>query len=116
MIKYVIKKNNARLQKIFTYVEQHFNEELNIQKVASVAGLSVPSFCNYFKKVMSTTFTDFVNQYRIQRACQLLQQDRTIAETSFECGFNNVAYFNKVFKTITKKTPSGFKKEKALLL
>lgn len=108
----LIKKNNARLQKIFTYVEQHFNEEVNIQKVASIANLSVPSFCNYFKKIMGTTFTDFINQYRIQRACLLLQQEKTVSETSFECGFNNVAYFNKVFKTVTKKTPSEFKKEK----
>jgi len=108
----LIKKNNARLQKIFTYVEQHYNETINIQKAAGIAHLSVPSFCNYFKKVMNTTFTDFVNQYRIQRACQLLQQEKTIAETSFECGFNNVAYFNKVFKATTKKTPSEFKKEK----
>lgn len=111
----LIKKNNARLQNIFTYVEQHFNEEIDIQKVAALSNLSVPSFCNYFKKLMNTTFTDFVNQYRIQRACSLLQQDKTIAETCFECGFNNVAYFNKVFKTITKKTPSMFKKEKLSL-
>jgi AraC-like DNA-binding protein len=62
---------------------------------------------------MNTTFTDYVNQYRIQRACGLLMQEKTIAETSFECGFNNVVYFNKVFKTFTKMTPSEFKKEKA---
>jgi AraC-like DNA-binding protein/uncharacterized RmlC-like cupin family protein len=107
----IIKKHNARLQKIFIYMEQHFNEEINIHAVASIANLSVPSFCNYFKKVMNTTFTDFVNQYRIQRACVLLQQEKTIAEVCFECGFNNVAYFNKVFKNLTKKTPSEFKKE-----
>jgi len=110
----IIKKNNARLQKIFTYVEQHFNEEVNIQKVASTANLSVPSFCNYFKKTMGTTFTDFINQYRIQRACLLLLQEKSVSETSFECGFNNVAYFNKVFKTVIKKTPTEFRKEKNL--
>jgi AraC-like DNA-binding protein len=108
----LIKKNNDRLQKIFTYVEQHFNEEINIKDVASIVNLSVPSFCNYFKKSVHTTFTDFLNNYRIQKACLLLQQEKTIAETCFECGFNNVPYFNKVFKTITKKTPSTFKKEK----
>jgi AraC-like DNA-binding protein/quercetin dioxygenase-like cupin family protein len=107
----LIKKHNARLQKIFTYLEQHFNEEINVHKVAAIANLSVPSFCNYFKKVMNTTFTDFVNQYRIQRACLLLRQEKTIAEVCFECGFNNVTYFNKVFKNLAKKTPSEFKKE-----
>ena len=107
-----IVKNNIRLQNIFTYVEQHFHEEIDIKKVAAVANLSISSFCTYFKKIMNTNFTDFLNHYRIQRACIMLQHEKTISETSFECGFNNVPYFNKVFKSITKKTPSEFKKEK----
>jgi AraC-like DNA-binding protein/quercetin dioxygenase-like cupin family protein len=107
-------KNNIRLQNIFNYVENHFAEEMDIRKVASVANLSVPSFCNYFRKIMNTTFTEFLNQYRIQRACSLLHQEKTIYETCYECGFNNVAYFNKVFKMITKKTPSEFKKERQI--
>ncbi|WP_153800600.1 AraC family transcriptional regulator [Foetidibacter luteolus] len=107
-----VQKNNARLQKIFTYVEEHFCDEIDIKKVASLANLSVPAFCSYFKKVMSCTFTDFINQYRIQRACTLLQQEKSIAEISFDCGFNNVAYFNKVFKAITQKTPGEYKKER----
>jgi len=41
-----------------------------------------------------------------------MQQEKTITEISYDCGFNNVAYFNKVFKTIMKKTPSEYKKEK----
>jgi AraC-like DNA-binding protein/quercetin dioxygenase-like cupin family protein len=107
-------KNNIRLQNIFNYVENHFTEEMDIRKVASVANLSVPSFCNYFRKIMNTTYTEFLNQYRIQRACSLLHQEKTIYETCYECGFNNVAYFNKVFKMITKKTPSEFKKERQI--
>ncbi|MFI5153523.1 MAG: AraC family transcriptional regulator [Chitinophagales bacterium] len=109
-----ITKNNIRLQNIFNYVENHFAEEMDIRKVALVAHLSVPSFCNYFRKIMNTTFTEFLNQYRIQRACSLLHQEKTIYETCYECGFNNVAYFNKVFKVITKKTPSEFKKERQI--
>ncbi len=105
-------KNNIRLQNIFNYVEQHFQEEIDIKKVAALANLSVSSFCTYFKKLMNTTFTEFLNTYRIQRACAMLQEEKTISETCFECGFNNVPYFNKVFKTVTNKTPSEFKKEK----
>jgi len=108
----LLQKNNSRLQNIFTHVEKHFNEEVNIKKVALIANLSVPSFCNYFKKLMNCTFTDFVNQYRIQRACALMLHEKSITEICYECGFNNVAYFNKVFKTIMKKTPTEYKKEK----
>lgn len=108
----LLKKNNSRLQNIFSYVEQHYNEEVNIKKVAAIANLSVPSFCNYFKKLMNCTFTDFINQYRIQRACTLMQDDKSITEISYDCGFNNVAYFNKVFKSIMKRTPTEYRKEK----
>jgi len=107
-----IQKNNSRLQHIFTYVEEHYNEEIDIKKVAALANLSVPAFCNYFKKIMRSTFTDFINQYRIQKACGLLHQEKTIAEICFDCGFNNVAYFNKVFKNITQKTPTEYKRER----
>jgi len=106
-----IRKVHIRLQNIFTYVEQNFQEEINIKNVADIAHLTVPAFCNYFKKTMNITFTDFVNQYRIEQACQLLRQEKPVGEVCFECGFNNVPYFNKVFKNITRKTPSEFKKK-----
>lgn len=105
------RKNNGRLQDILAYVEKHYNEDIDVKKAASIANLSVPSFCNYFKKLMSFTFTDFINQYRIHKACLMMKQEKTIAEISFACGFNNVAYFNKVFKAIMNKTPTQYKKE-----
>ncbi len=111
-----MKKHRARLQSVFKYVEKHFSEETDIKKVAAIANLSVPSFCNYFKKIMNTTFTDFLNQYRIQHACLLLQEEKTIGEICFECGFNNITYFNKVFKNIIKKTPTEFKTEKKIII
>jgi len=111
-----IRKVHIRLQNIFTYVEQNFQEEINIKQVADIAHLTVPAFCNYFKKTMNITFTDFINQYRIEQACKLLQQEKSVGEVCFECGFNNVPYFNKVFKHIIKKTPSEFKKTKTIAL
>jgi AraC-like DNA-binding protein/quercetin dioxygenase-like cupin family protein len=103
-------KKNIRVQNIFNYVEKHYAEEIDIRKVAAITNLSVPSFCNYFKKMMNTTFTDFVNEQRIRKACVLLKQEKTISEACFETGFNNVPYFNKVFKVVMKKTPSDYKK------
>jgi len=105
-----VQKHHERLKSIFNYVEKHFDEDIEIKKVAEIAHLTVPAFCNYFKKVMNITFTDFMNQYRIQQACTLLQQEKSISDACFESGFNNVTYFNKVFKTIMKKTPSEFRK------
>jgi len=106
----LISKNNIRLQHIFTYVEQHYQHEVNIKQVASAANLSVPAFCNYFKKIMGTTFTDFVNQYRISQAKTLLLQDRSVSEASFAVGIESISYFNKLFRRLTGENPSLFKK------
>lgn len=108
----LVSKHRSRLQKIFTYVEHHYHEEIDIETVAGLVSISVPSFCNYFKKTTHITFTEFVNRYRIQKACLFLQQDKTIAQVCFECGFNNVTYFNKIFRKIINKTPSDFRKVK----
>lgn len=62
-------------------------------------------------------FNDFLNQYRIKDACQILsdpdQAKKTILEISYEVGFNSLAPFNRAFKTITEKTPTEFRKEKS---
>lgn len=107
----LLSKHKARLQKVFSYVEKEYAGEVQVQKAAALVGLSVPSFCNFFKKTTQITFSDFVNQYRIQKSCMLLHQDKSISEVCFECGFNNVTYFNRLFKQIMNETPSAFKKK-----
>ncbi|MGE9311935.1 helix-turn-helix domain-containing protein [Niabella sp. CJ426] len=107
----LLSKHKARLQKVFSYVEKEYAGEVQVQKAAALVGLSVPSFCNFFKKTTQITFSDFVNQYRIQKSCMLLHQDKSISEVCFECGFNNVTYFNRLFKQVMNETPSAFKKK-----
>ncbi|WP_407517701.1 AraC family transcriptional regulator [Elizabethkingia anophelis] len=104
----IISKNKTRLENIFTYVEHHYDKEINIEDVAKLANLTIPAFCNFFKKATQITFTEFVNRYRISKACLLMTQDKTISECSYSCGFNNVTYFNRMFKKYTNKTPSEF--------
>jgi AraC-like DNA-binding protein/quercetin dioxygenase-like cupin family protein len=101
---------NLRLQHIFKYVEQNFQEEVTSKKAAGIAFLTVPSFCAYFKKNMNTTFTHYINQYRIEQACNMLQKGKSVQEVCYESGFNSLQYFTKVFKNINKKTPSEYKK------
>lgn len=104
----IISKNKNRLQTIFTYVENNYHNEIDIQHVAELANLTLPAFCNFFKKATQITFTEFVNRYRIEKACFLLIQEKTVVECSYLCSFNNVTYFNRVFKKFIHKTPSEF--------
>lgn len=104
----IVSKNRNRLEAVFTYVENGYQEELDIQKAADLANLTKPAFCNFFKKATSLTFVEFVNRYRIDKACILLSQEKSIAESCYATGFNNITYFNKIFKKYTKTTPGQF--------
>jgi len=103
-------KDQVRLKRIYEYVEKTYQYPINIREAADIANLTVPSFCNYFKKVVNQTFTDFMNEYRVNKACQLLMTEKSIADVCFECGFTNNSYFSKVFKEIKGKSPLEFKK------
>jgi AraC-like DNA-binding protein len=56
------------------------------------------------------TFTDFVNEYRVNQARRMLQSSRTVADVGFAVGFNNLSHFNKTFRAITGQTPSAYRK------
>lgn len=103
-------KDQLRLKRVYEFVEKTYQNSVNIREVADIANLTVPSFCNYFKKTVNQTYTDFVNEYRINKACQLLMTEKSIADVCFECGFTNNSYFSKVFKEIKGKSPLEFKK------
>jgi len=95
---------------IYQHVETHFKQPIDTTSIASKVNLSVPAFCRFFKKTTKLTYTDFVNQYRIMYAKKLLLQDKTVSETCFESGFDNLSYFNRAFKKVTGENPSVFRK------
>jgi AraC-like DNA-binding protein len=102
-------KDEERINRVYRFVEQNFMKPIDIQAVADVANLTVPSFCRYFKKMTQLTFTDFVNEFRVNQACRLLNEQLPIIDVCYESGFNNVSHFNKTFKAITGKSPRAYR-------
>lgn len=107
-----ILKQQERMHRIHQFVETNFQNPIDTQQVANEVNLSLPAFCRYFKKATKLTYTDFVNQYRIQYAKKLLIQDKNVTEACFESGFVSLSYFNRMFKKWTGETPSGFRKQR----
>lgn len=105
-------QDNDRINMIFNYVKDHFQEEINLAAIAEMASMTTPSFCRYFKKITKKTFTKFVNEYRIVHAAKLLAEKQiSIANISYESGFHNFSHFNKLFKEFTGKSASEYRKE-----
>ncbi len=98
----------SRLETIFTYVEENYAEHLSIEEIASRVGLTIPSFSAFFKKTMSITFTEFVNNYRVRKSCYYLREGKSVTETCNLCGYNSLSYFNRVFKRQMGSSPKRY--------
>ena len=105
-------QDNDKINTIFNYVKDNFQEQITLDEVAVLVSMTVPSFCRYFKKITQKTFTRFVNEYRLVHASKLLaEKPISITEVCFESGFNNFSYFNKSFQEFTGKSASQYRKE-----
>ncbi len=101
-----------RINKVFNYVKNNFQQPIPLETVSSLSGMTEPSFCRYFKKTTSKTFTQFVNEYRLVHASKLLaEKEMAISDIAFEAGFQNVSHFTRLFKTFTGMSPSAYRHE-----
>ncbi|MDZ7933422.1 MAG: AraC family transcriptional regulator [Emticicia sp.] len=102
--------DSTRMNKVFEYVMLKYQEEIQLRDVADLANMSESAFSRYFKKRTRRTFTQFLAEIRIEHACKLLMVDKmSVAEISFESGFNNLSNFNRQFKAIKKITPLAYR-------
>lgn len=105
-------KHKERIDKIYQYTIDYFQEPISLDEIAVHAGMSVPAFCNYFKKSTKKTYIDFLNEVRIGYACkQLIDSQKTIEAICYESGFNTLANFNRQFLKVKQVTPSRYRKD-----
>jgi AraC-like DNA-binding protein len=105
-------QDNDRINVVFNYVKDNFQEAIAIDEVSGLVSMTTPSFCRYFKKITNKTFTTFVNEYRLVHASKLLaEKPISINEVCYESGFNNFSHFSKLFKTYTGKSALQYRQE-----
>jgi len=84
-------------------------------EVANLISLSESNFCKFFKKATGKTFSDYLNDIRIQESCQiLLKTDLDINQIAAECGYDSLSYFNRRFLKKKGLTPKQFRKSNLL--
>lgn len=103
--------SNQKLYNIYEYVSKNFQQKIDLESAAEVANLSKTAFCRFIKNKTNKTFTEFLNEMRINYAKKLLVEGKlSMAQIAYECGFNSPSYFNKQFKSFTGQTPQEAKK------
>ncbi len=108
---YNINNDKDRLGKVFTYIYENYNKNINLEHAASLVFLSKSAFCHFFYKRTGKNFSTVINEIRIENACkQLTETDMSISEICYENGYNSISNFNKQFKYINKTTPLKYRK------
>jgi AraC family transcriptional regulator len=103
-------QNSFRFAFIIQYIRDHLHEPLTIEQLSQKACMSQPNFFRCFKSEFGISAVDFINNERIKKALLLLKDSRkSISSVYTDCGFNNISYFNKVFKKLTSLTPTEYR-------
>ena len=92
------------------FIEQHFCEDITVERLAELGHCSVSSFNRIFKKEMHQTPIEYLIEARVEKAKTLLRRkDVPITEVALRCGFGSSSYFSTIFKRLTGKTPSEYR-------
>ena len=101
-----------RMNAVYNYTLSNFQKAITLDSVSEEAAMTKNAFCKYFKKRTNKTYTTFLNELRIEKACSLLQTktEYTIAEIAEKSGFQNISNFNRKFKQFKNVSPRVYRK------
>lgn len=102
--------NSRRIEKVFEYLNANFSKEISLAEVAKIAHMPNTSFSRFIKQRTGYTFIDCLTAIRLGHVTRMLiDTTHSIAEIAYQCGFNNMANFNKTFKNKKGCTPKEFR-------
>jgi AraC-like DNA-binding protein len=100
---------------ILSYINQNYNKVHHIEQIAEQFFISKYYLCKIFKEATGLTLVQYINNIKLQNACNMLSNTkRSVSEIAEACGFNSAMYFCKLFKQTLMVTPSQFRKSAML--
>jgi AraC-like DNA-binding protein len=104
--------NSRRVEKVTEYLNQHFEKAISLANVANLANMTEVSFSRFFKRHTGNSFIDHLIEIRLGHASRLLIDTHLpINQIAFNCGFNNMSNFNRIFKKKKGCTPKEFRED-----
>ena len=107
-------KSLEKLKLVLEYIHNNYQNSITIEEIADICHYSPSHFMKFFKETMGCGFIQYLNDYRLTLAAQLLQTtDDNILNISQQTGFENLSYFNRLFKRKYNRTPSVYRTQNA---
>jgi transcriptional regulator GlxA family with amidase domain len=102
--------DQGRMGRVFEHIHQHLTEDISRDIVAARASLSPGAFSRFFKTRTGKTLPQYVNELRVGRACsRLAETDDKVADIALDCGFQNLANFNRQFHRLMDASPREYR-------
>ncbi len=99
-----------RIERIYSFLRANYQRKIKIDEVADWANMSVISLSRLIKKSTGKSFIEFLIEVRLGSATrQLIETDKSISQICYDCGFNNISNFNRLFKKYRNCTPTSFR-------
>lgn len=100
---------SSKVNQALQFIYRHYQEDLSLANVATAAGAAPTYLSRLFKQETGETIFEFINRYRVQMARQYLRhRPESVTDVAFHVGFNNVTYFNRMFKRYAGMTPLAY--------
>jgi len=94
------------------HLRNHYDNPLSLDEMASRCALNASYLSRSFKKKTGTTIFAYLNRVRIEKACHLLKSSSmTITEIAFSVGYNNISFFNRMFKRAMSLSPGEYRRK-----
>ena len=102
--------NSRRVEKALEHMNQNFHKTIKLDDVAKLVNMTPASFSRFFKQRTGISFIDSLLELRLGHSSrQLIDTTHSIAEIAYNCGFNNISNFNRLFKKKKGCTPKEFR-------
>lgn len=108
----VRQSKSRRIEKICKYIDENYGKEISLSEIASLVNMSESAASHFFKKRTSRSFITYLTDVRIGNASRMLAETTmNISTIAYECGFSNMANFNRTFKKYHNQTPTEYRNE-----
>ena len=106
-----LKQKNLRIERIISYIDANFETQIRLQDLAEQENLSPTHFSHLFTSLFGVTFQDYVNIKRMEQCIRLMpNKEKTLLEISYESGFSDPKYMNRMFIKHFGYTPKEYRR------